>query len=170
MSLRRGAGITMMAFGNSLQDIGAKRQNCDQLSIVVEYSATPLDGVISSEQKDNNRAVAGVEGGYRLKKRYGGIWRPDFSLRIKPRSCSSPNNDNPPNHLFTFRLPSVTRMKGDETRQQRDDDSESESEDEEEVEEIKPIDVDVTKLTPLSPEVISKQVRRSGAAVSWDMC
>jgi len=38
-------------------------------------------------------------------------------------------------------------------------DSDSESDDEEEIENIPVIDVDVTKLTPLSPEVISKQVR-----------
>ena len=60
-------------------------------------------------------------------------------------------------------------MKGDETRQQRDDDSESESEDEDEVEDIKPIEVDVTKLTPLSPEVISKQVSRSVTAFTWNI-
>jgi translation initiation factor 2 subunit 3 len=38
-------------------------------------------------------------------------------------------------------------------------DSDSESDDEEEIDNIPVIDVDVTKLTPLSPEVISKQVR-----------
>jgi translation initiation factor 2 subunit 3 len=39
--------------------------------------------------------------------------------------------------------------------------SEDESE-EEEVEEIPQVDIDVTQLTPLSPEVISKQVRHVG--------
>ena len=35
---------------------------------------------------------------------------------------------------------------------------ESDSEEEEEVEIVPKVDIDVTKLTPLSPEVISKQV------------
>jgi translation initiation factor 2 subunit 3 len=48
-------------------------------------------------------------------------------------------------------------MPGDETLQNRESDSESEEEDEV-VESIPSVDVDVTKLTPLSPEVISKQV------------
>ena len=47
-------------------------------------------------------------------------------------------------------------MPGDETRQLHSDESESEVEEEEE---IPHIEVDVTKLTALSPEVISKQVR-----------
>ena len=41
-----------------------------------------------------------------------------------------------------------------ETLQKQHDESESESE-----EEIQTVTVDATKLTPLSPEVISKQVR-----------
>ena len=48
-------------------------------------------------------------------------------------------------------------MPGDETLQKREEDSESEEE-EDEVEDVPMVDVDVTKLTPLSPEVISKQV------------
>lgn len=49
-------------------------------------------------------------------------------------------------------------MPGDETRTKAHD--ESESEDESEVEEpIVKVDVDPSKLHPLSPEVISKQVR-----------
>ena len=47
-------------------------------------------------------------------------------------------------------------MPGDETRQHLSDESDSEVEEEEE---IPLIEVDVTKLTALSPEVISKQVR-----------
>ena len=47
-------------------------------------------------------------------------------------------------------------MPGDETRQLHSDESESEVEEEEE---IPHVEVDVTKLTALSPEVISKQVR-----------
>lgn len=47
--------------------------------------------------------------------------------------------------------------------------SEEESE-EEEVEEIEKVEIDVTKLTPLSPEVISKQVRRGPAAESRAVC
>jgi hypothetical protein len=47
-------------------------------------------------------------------------------------------------------------MPVDETRQQPSDESDSEVEEEEEV---PAVEVDVTKLTALSPEVISKQVR-----------
>lgn len=47
-------------------------------------------------------------------------------------------------------------MPGDETRQHHSDESDSEVEEEEE---IPLVEVDVTKLTALSPEVISKQVR-----------
>ena len=46
-------------------------------------------------------------------------------------------------------------MPGDETRQLHSDESDSEVEEEEE---IPFVEVDVTKLTALSPEVISKQV------------
>ena len=49
-------------------------------------------------------------------------------------------------------------MPGDETRQIHSDESESEEEEEEEPEPIPVIAVDPTTLTPLSPEVISKQV------------
>jgi translation initiation factor 2 subunit 3 len=48
-------------------------------------------------------------------------------------------------------------MPGDETRQIHSDESDSEEE-EEEPEPIPVIAVDPTTLTPLSPEVISKQV------------
>jgi len=47
-------------------------------------------------------------------------------------------------------------MSGDETLQKRHEESESESEDEQDA--IPQIDIDASKLTPLSPEVISKQV------------
>ena len=50
-------------------------------------------------------------------------------------------------------------MAGDETRQKPHDDSDSESEDEDAQESFPAIDIDPSKLTPLSPEVISKQVR-----------
>lgn len=49
-------------------------------------------------------------------------------------------------------------MPGDETLQKHAEDSGSESEDEEEA--IPHVEVDATKLTPLSPEVISKQVKQ----------
>ena len=49
-------------------------------------------------------------------------------------------------------------MSGDETRQKPEDASDSEEEDEPIADAIPEVDVDVTKLTPLSPEVISKQV------------
>lgn len=44
-----------------------------------------------------------------------------------------------------------------ETRQKQHDDSDSEEEEEEE-EKIPTVDIDPSTLTPLSPEVISKQV------------
>ena len=50
-------------------------------------------------------------------------------------------------------------MPGDETKQKNHDESDSESEDEEVQEVFPSIDIDPSKLTPLSPEVISKQVR-----------
>jgi translation initiation factor 2 subunit 3 len=49
-------------------------------------------------------------------------------------------------------------MPGDETLQKDHNDSGSEDEEDDVEEEIQKVDVDVTKLTPLSPEVISKQV------------
>ena len=54
-------------------------------------------------------------------------------------------------------------MPGDETRQHHSDE-ESDVEEEEEEEEIPTVEVDVTRLTALSPEVISKQVRVLQAA------
>lgn len=45
-----------------------------------------------------------------------------------------------------------------ETRQKQHDDSGSEEEEEEEEEKIPTVDIDPSTLTPLSPEVISKQV------------
>lgn len=47
-------------------------------------------------------------------------------------------------------------MAGDETHQKHADESDSEVE--EEIDAVPSVDIDVTKLTPLSPEVISKQV------------
>jgi len=47
-------------------------------------------------------------------------------------------------------------MPGDEKL--RKDHEESDSDEEEEVETVPKVDIDVSKLTPLSPEVISKQV------------
>ncbi len=56
-------------------------------------------------------------------------------------------------------------MPGDETRRKVDE--ESDSEDESDTEQIVKIDIDPSKLTPLSPEVISKQVRlRTSSVVS----
>jgi translation initiation factor 2 subunit 3 len=48
-------------------------------------------------------------------------------------------------------------MSGDDLPKKRHD--ESESEDDEAVEELPKLDIDFSKLNPLSPEVISKQVR-----------
>jgi len=50
-------------------------------------------------------------------------------------------------------------MPGDETLQKQAHNEDSESEDEDEVDAVPTVDIDPTKLTPLSPEVISKQVR-----------
>ena len=52
-------------------------------------------------------------------------------------------------------------MPGDETRQKVHEGSDSESEDEEVADVVPQIDIDPSKLTPLSPEVISKQVRNT---------
>jgi hypothetical protein len=53
-----------------------------------------------------------------------------------------------------------TDMTVDETLRKRHEDSDSDGEDEEEaLEAIPEIDLDPSTLTPLSPEVISKQVR-----------
>jgi ribosome maturation protein Sdo1 len=49
-------------------------------------------------------------------------------------------------------------MADEETRQKREEESESEEEEEDVVETIPKIEIDPSKLTPLSPEVISKQV------------
>lgn len=49
-------------------------------------------------------------------------------------------------------------MPGDETRTKHAGE-ESESEDESDVEPVVKVEIDPSKLTPLSPEVISKQVR-----------
>lgn len=49
-------------------------------------------------------------------------------------------------------------MSDEETLQKRPDDSESEESDDD-IEDVPKIDVDPSTLTPLSPEVISKQVR-----------
>ena len=65
-------------------------------------------------------------------------------------------------------------MPGDETRQKTHDESDSESEDEDAgaPEAVAQVDIDPSKLTPLSPEVISKQVcvRFRGLLVLGVMC
>jgi translation initiation factor 2 subunit 3 len=50
-------------------------------------------------------------------------------------------------------------MPGDEKFKHSDSGSESDSDVEEETDHIPKVEVDPSKLTPLSPEVISKQVR-----------
>ncbi len=49
-------------------------------------------------------------------------------------------------------------MPGDETLQKHQEDSDSDAEDDDVADAIPKIEVDPSKLTPLSPEVISKQV------------
>jgi len=56
----------------------------------------------------------------------------------------------------------------EETRQERDEESDSEEEEEDVVDTIPKIDIDPSKLTPLSPEVISKQVSASRAEPTYD--
>lgn len=52
-------------------------------------------------------------------------------------------------------------MAGEETLQKREEESESEEEEDEPViDQIPQVEIDPSKLTPLSPEVISKQVSR----------
>lgn len=58
-------------------------------------------------------------------------------------------------------------MPGDETREHHSDEFDSEAEEEEEV--LPFVEVDVTTLTALSPEVISKQVRSLPAAGRFEM-
>lgn len=48
-------------------------------------------------------------------------------------------------------------MAGDETLQKRLDDSDSDAEDDDVADDIPKVEIDPSKLTPLSPEVISKQ-------------
>jgi translation initiation factor 2 subunit 3 len=50
-------------------------------------------------------------------------------------------------------------MPGDETLQKSHDDSESEEEEDDVLEAVPKVEIDPSTLTPLSPEVISKQVR-----------
>lgn len=50
-------------------------------------------------------------------------------------------------------------MPGDETLQKNHDDSDSEEEEDTELEAVPKVEIDPSTLTPLSPEVISKQVR-----------
>lgn len=50
-------------------------------------------------------------------------------------------------------------MPGDETLQKRAEDSDSEEEDDDVEENIRTVEVDISQLHPLSPEVIAKQVR-----------
>jgi len=52
-------------------------------------------------------------------------------------------------------------MSSDEIMQKRDEEYESEEDGDDELEQVPHVDVDITKLNPLSPEVISKQVRIS---------
>lgn len=51
-------------------------------------------------------------------------------------------------------------MSDEETLQKHHEESDSEEEEEDQLEDVPDIDIDVTKLTPLSPEVISKQVSK----------
>jgi hypothetical protein len=49
-------------------------------------------------------------------------------------------------------------MATEEARQKRDEESDSEEEEDDVVEAVPKVEIDPSKLTPLSPEVISKQV------------
>lgn len=59
-------------------------------------------------------------------------------------------------------------MSDEETLQKHHDESDSEESDDD-VEDVPKIDIDPSTLTPLSPEVISKQVRRTlSVRLKWD--
>lgn len=61
-------------------------------------------------------------------------------------------------------------MSGDETLQKREEESESEEEDEVVAPEVPKVEIDPSKLTPLSPEVISKQVSMIVPDLLLSMC
>ena len=59
-------------------------------------------------------------------------------------------------------------MATEETRQKRDEESDSEEEEDDVVEAIPKVEIDPSKLTPLSPEVISKQVSTDRPELTCD--
>jgi hypothetical protein len=59
-------------------------------------------------------------------------------------------------------------MATEETRQKRDEESDSEEEEDDVVEAIPKVEIDPSKLTPLSPEVISKQVSADRPELTCD--
>lgn len=77
-------------------------------------------------------------------------------------SCTHSLSSSPRSRIP--RTPRTRRkMPGDETRRKPHEDSDSEEESDTEA--IVSVDIDPSKLTPLSPEVISKQVRSSTSTV-----
>jgi hypothetical protein len=79
------------------------------------------------------------------------------------------NKKNQRGHCLKSRYPATPFqiMPGDETQEHHP--IEFDSEPEEEEEQIPLVDVDVTKLTALSPEVISKQVRSLQVVGGFEM-
>jgi hypothetical protein len=60
-------------------------------------------------------------------------------------------------------------MSDEETLQKHHEESDSEEEEEDQLEDVPDINIDVTKLTPLSPEVISKQVSKGALVRSFSV-
>ena len=86
--------------------------------------------------------------------------------------CNASSKFCDSNARYPAELVSLTNntdtMPEDETLQHSHDESESEDEEEDVVEAIPKFDIDPTTLTPLSPEVISKQVRMSSQITGCD--
>ena len=83
-----------------------------------------------------------------------GILDPPDRVSFSATFCSTPS----------FSLNDPKTMPGDE--KMRKDHDESESDEEEELEVVPQVDIDVTKLSALSPEVISKQVSTDRVRIS----
>jgi len=86
--------------------------------------------------------------------------RPDFECN-KAAALTHKNSQfryPPYSSLATSSPKKLQNMSGGETLQKQHADSDSDTEEEDVVETIQKVEIDPSKLTPLSPEVISKQV------------
>src|SRR6266567_5355538 len=82
-----------------------------------------------------------------------------LGLKLRPKVSSHTFSEKSKKSIVCTKLDLFAKMPGDETLQRREEDSESEEGEEDEIEQIPIVEIDPTTLTPLSPEVISKQVR-----------